>query len=51
MSANRGAIDAVMPAVKPSQNSLTAIDVIGRFMTQRLGFAQQAGGAHLLTVR
>jgi RNA 3'-terminal phosphate cyclase len=37
--------------VKPSQHSLTAIDVIGRFLNQRLGFAQQAGGTHLLTVR
>ena len=37
--------------VKPSQHSLTAIDVIGRFLDRRLGFAQQHGGTHLLVVR
>lgn len=37
--------------VKPSQHSLTAIDVIGRFLDRRLGFAQQPGGVHLLSVR
>lgn len=37
--------------VKPSQHSLTTIDVIGRFLDRRLGFAQQPGGVHLLSVR
>ena len=37
--------------VKPSQHSLTAIEVVGRFLDRRLGFAQQPGGTHLLTVR
>lgn len=36
--------------VKPSRHSLTAIDVIGQFLDRRPGFAQQADGAHLLSV-
>ncbi|BBE34319.1 RNA 3'-terminal phosphate cyclase [Sphingosinicella microcystinivorans] len=37
--------------VKPSQHSLTAIDVIGRFLDRRLAFSQRPSGMHLLTVQ
>ncbi|BAK65770.1 RNA-3'-phosphate cyclase [Sphingobium sp. SYK-6] len=37
--------------VKPSQHSLTAIDVIGRFLNRRLNFVQRPDGTHLLTVQ
>ncbi len=36
--------------VKPSQHSLTAIDVIGRFLDRQLVFSQRPGGMHFLTV-
>ncbi len=37
--------------VKPSQHSLTAADVIERFLGRRCRFEPVAGGAHLMTVR
>lgn len=37
--------------VKPSQHSLTAADVIARFLDQRPVFVQQPGGTHLMTLR
>lgn len=37
--------------VKPSRHSLTAIDVIARFLDQRLEFTPRSGGTHLLSVR
>ena len=36
--------------VKPSQHSLTAADIIARFLGRRCGFAAQAEGSHLMTV-
>jgi RNA 3'-terminal phosphate cyclase (ATP) len=37
--------------VKPSQHSLTAADIIARFLDVRCTFAEQTGGTHLMTVR
>jgi RNA 3'-terminal phosphate cyclase (ATP) len=37
--------------VKPSQHSLTAADVIERFLGRRCGFEAIDGGSHLMTIR
>ncbi|MES2441306.1 MAG: RNA 3'-terminal phosphate cyclase [Pseudomonadota bacterium] len=36
--------------VKPSQHSLTAADVIERFLGRRCGFVQQPSGSHAMTI-
>ncbi|MDP5279378.1 RNA 3'-terminal phosphate cyclase [Sphingomonas sp. DG1-23] len=37
--------------VKPSQHSLTAADIIGRFLGRRPVFVQQSGGEHVMELR
>ena len=37
--------------VKPSQHSLTAADIIERFLGRRCEFTATEGGAHLMTIR
>jgi RNA 3'-terminal phosphate cyclase (ATP) len=37
--------------VKPSQHSLTASDIIERFLGRRCAFEVQSGGSHLMTVK
>ena len=40
-----------MATVKPSQHTLTAIDIAKRFTDRRIELARQDSGEHLLTVR